>query len=88
METCETCGNRYGRPMLIHIAGKQHIFDCFECAIQAVAPRCENCNVPIIGHGLEVASALYCSAHCSRMKGEKGLCDHLEGHVDSTRWSA
>jgi hypothetical protein len=30
-----------------------HTFDCFECAIAALAPECEKCGVKIIGHGLE-----------------------------------
>jgi hypothetical protein len=73
--------------MMVRVAGVDHHFDCFECAIQALAPRCTNCGVPIVGHGVEVDSTTYCSAHCGRIRGERGLCDHTETKVDTTQWS-
>ena len=83
---CETCGNRYEYPMTIHIQGKSHLFDCFECAIQSLAPRCTSCGVPVIGHGVEVDQIIYCSAHCSRLHGERGLCDHRTSRIETAIW--
>jgi hypothetical protein len=31
-------------------AGARHVFDSFECAIQAMAPVCEHCHCRVIGH--------------------------------------
>jgi hypothetical protein len=75
---CETCGNSYLIPLKIVVGNQEHVFDCFECAIHLLAPRCFNCGVSVIGHGVEVDRAIYCSAHCGRSRGEQGLCDHSE----------
>src|SRR5690554_4962574 len=60
MGKCDACGNHYDKSFDVTIQGKTYTFDSFECAIHSVAPRCEHCAVPIIGHGLERAAA--CSA--------------------------
>lgn len=53
MARCETCGNDYDKAFEITAAGESHIFDSFECAIQAMAPECAHCGCKIIGHGIE-----------------------------------
>ena len=53
IQTCEVCGNEYDKPLEIVTNGISHYFDCFECAIHALAPRCEHCGCRIIGHGHE-----------------------------------
>src|SRR5215208_2139109 len=40
MHECEVCGNDYDKPMEITVRGETHYFDCFECAIHALAPQC------------------------------------------------
>jgi hypothetical protein len=45
------------------VGGERHVFDSFECAIHAVAPRCEHCECRIIAHGIGAGDALYCGAH-------------------------
>ena len=39
MASCEVCGNEYDRTMQIIVGGERHVFDSFECAIHAIAPR-------------------------------------------------
>jgi hypothetical protein len=39
MAKCEVCGNGYDQSFSISAAGKQHVFDSFECAIHALAPK-------------------------------------------------
>ena len=41
---CEVCGNRYDKAFEVRMGGKTHIFDSFECAIQALAPTCAHCG--------------------------------------------
>lgn len=53
MAQCEVCGNEYDKAVEIVIAGRHHLFDSFECAIHALAPRCAHCGCRIIGHGVE-----------------------------------
>jgi hypothetical protein len=77
-EPCETCGNRYPRSFEVRMEGESYVFDCFECAIQRLAPRCLNCGVVIMGHGLEASGSMYCCAHCARSAGVNGLLDHVE----------
>jgi ribosome-binding protein aMBF1 (putative translation factor) len=75
MSQCEVCGNDYDKAMEITIAGASHVFDSFECAIHALAPRCKRCGVTIAGHGIEVDGAFYCCAHCAEKTGAEGLQD-------------
>ncbi|MDQ4051198.1 MAG: hypothetical protein M3237_00660 [Actinomycetota bacterium] len=66
MATCEVCGNDYDKSFEVVAAGERHIFDSFECAIHRIAPICEHCQCPVIGHGTEVGGRFYCCAHCAR----------------------
>jgi hypothetical protein len=64
---CEVCGNEYERAFSIRTAsGEAHVFDSFECAIQALAPRCAHCDCRVIGHGVEERGTIYCCSHCAR----------------------
>jgi hypothetical protein len=78
MFRCETCGNSYDKSFTVHIAHEEHAFDCFECAIAALAPRCFRCKTPIIGHGVEINEQVFCSAHCAKVEGLKGVCDRFD----------
>ena len=51
-------------------SGGSHTFDSFECAIHALAPACEYCNVKVIGHGIEANDSFYRCAHC--VHGRRG----------------
>ncbi len=73
--TCEVCGNEYDKAFEVHVDGKSHVFDCLECAIQALAPVCANCGCRIIGHGMEAGGSFYCCAHCASESGVRGLQD-------------
>lgn len=77
MAVCESCGNDYDKAFQVTMNGKTHTFDSFECAIQALAPRCGACGVPIVGHGLESAGAFFCCHHCAERKGVEGLKDRV-----------
>jgi hypothetical protein len=66
MARCETCGNDYYDAFEVLMRGKLHTFDCFECAIQLLAPACAHCGCSIIGHGVERDKIFYCCDHCAR----------------------
>lgn len=72
---CETCGNTYDKTFKVRVGDSEHTFDCFECAIQKMAPTCAHCNTRIIGHGVEEEGLIYCCAHCARHEGSTGLKD-------------
>jgi hypothetical protein len=69
MGKCETCGNEYEKSFEIKREGQSHVFDCFECAIQALAPVCTHCGCRIIGHGVEASDRYFCGAHCAKEQG-------------------
>jgi nitrite reductase/ring-hydroxylating ferredoxin subunit len=71
----DVCGNDYDEAFRITQAGKRMTFDSFECAIPAMAPRCAHCKCPVIGHGVQDGSTVYCCAHCARQSGVKGVND-------------
>lgn len=74
---CATCGNEYDKMIEITHHGKTDYFDCFECAIHAVAPKCAACGLHVIGHGVEIDNLIFCSAHCTRKLGKVGISDRV-----------
>ena len=78
MKTCETCGNTYDKAFEVSIGGTTHVFDSFQCAIQALAPRCVHCETAIIGHGVEARGQYFCCAHCARQHGVRDVVDRAQ----------
>jgi len=74
-QPCETCGNVYDKAFQVVLNGRTHVFDCFECAIQLLAPQCHHCGCRIIGHGLEENGHYYCCAHCAHHEGAERVTD-------------
>ena len=74
-QPCELCGNEYDKAFEVHMAGKTHVFDSFECAISSLAPHCTACDCRIIGHGMEKDGKLFCCAHCAASKGVNEMVD-------------
>lgn len=74
---CECCGNEYDKPLEIVVNGISHYYDCFECAIHMLAPRCGHCGCRIIGHGLEAAGQNFCCAHCAAKQGVTAMVDRV-----------
>jgi len=68
MAKCVVCGNEYENAFQITMRDKTFTFDCFECAIHALAPTCANCGVRVIGHGVEQNGNIFCCDHCARSK--------------------
>jgi hypothetical protein len=78
MARCEVCGNEYDKAFtlsFVHEPNERHTFDSFECAVHALAPRCEHCGCRIIGHGHEADGSYYCCAHCAAQVGVQELVD-------------
>ncbi|XPP25477.1 MAG: hypothetical protein ACNYNX_07400 [Leucobacter sp.] len=75
MKTCDTCGNSYDKTFTVTRGEVSGTFDSFECAVQAMAPECDNCGCRILGHGVESEGQMYCCAHCAREEGEYELVD-------------
>lgn len=78
MAVCEQCGNDYDKAFTVNLSdGSEHTFDCFECAIERTAPRCENCGVRILGHGLEAEGRYFCCHSCAEKVGYPALKDRV-----------
>ena len=75
---CEVCGNEYDKSFEVVAGGRHHVFDSFECAIQALAPRCAHCGCRVIGHGVEASGKTFCCAHCAQATGVHGLQDRAQ----------
>jgi hypothetical protein len=78
MARCDVCGNEYDKTMEITKDGETHVFDSFECAVHAIAPRCDHCGCKIIGHGIESNGSMFCCAHCATQSGVRGARDRVE----------
>lgn len=77
MGRCETCGNEYDKTFELVMDGASHTFDSFECAIEAMAPRCGHCGCRIIGHGVEAAGRFFCCANCAESAGVHEMRDRV-----------
>jgi len=77
MDKCENCGNTYDKAFTVIMAGKQHIFDSFECAINQLAPHCAHCGTRVIGHGVEANNQIFCCAHCAHGENIQELKDRV-----------
>jgi len=75
MAKCDVCGNDYDKSFVVSQGGRAQTFDCFECAIHALAPSCAHCGCKVIGHGVEQGGTFYCCAHCARHAGVEGVAD-------------
>jgi hypothetical protein len=75
MARCDVCGNDYDKAFSVTQSGRTMTFDSFECAINAMAPRCAHCDCRVIGHGVEVSGNIYCCAHCAKQEGAHGVAD-------------
>jgi hypothetical protein len=84
MARCEGCGNDYDKSFVIRSSGAEHVFDCFECAIHALAPRCAHCGCAVIGHGVESEGRVFCGAHCAGETGVHGLRDRADRPAPDT----
>ena len=72
---CEVCGNTYDKAFEVMAKGSAHTFDCFECAIHALAPTCAHCGCRVVGHGMEKEGRVYCCAHCAKVSGVSEMRD-------------
>ncbi|WP_370617881.1 glycosyltransferase family 2 protein [Mumia sp. Pv 4-285] len=78
MATCSVCGNQYDGAFTITTADDEtRVFDSFECAIHALAPRCAHCGCAVVGHGQQVGGDVYCCAHCARESTGADLADRV-----------
>jgi hypothetical protein len=75
MSRCEVCGNDYDKSFEVIVSGQPHVFDSFECAIHALAPRCSHCGCRIVGHGVEAQGEVFCCANCAVQAGVTGMKD-------------
>lgn len=75
MKKCDTCGNVYDKAFEVTMNGRSYIFDSFECAIEALAPRCTHCHCRIIGHGVEQDDTIFCCANCAHNVGAQEVQD-------------
>ena len=75
MAICATCGNDYDKAFTVTRGAESATFDSFECAVHGMAPTCDHCGCRILGHGVEIASEMYCCAHCARESGHAEVVD-------------
>jgi hypothetical protein len=76
MAVCEVCGNNYDKSFVVIMDNRSHTFDSFECAMHALAPKCDHCGCKIIGHGIEGDEGrFFCCAHCAAEMGVAGVAD-------------
>jgi hypothetical protein len=63
--SCEVCGNTEGQCFEVHLGGERHVFDSFECALDALTPKCAQCGCTFVGHGVQLGNTIYCGYDCA-----------------------
>lgn len=61
---CEMCGNSGCQCFEVQVGGERHVFDSFECALDALSPVCAYCGSPFVGQGVLYGGLRYCSNNC------------------------
>lgn len=77
MARCYVCGNDYDKAFEVKMNGNSYTFDSFECAVHALAPKCDQCGVKIAGHGIEADGKFFCCAHCAEEAGVQEAKDRV-----------
>jgi hypothetical protein len=77
--SCASCANHYDKAFTVTTYdGEEAIFDSVECAIAWIAPTCAECNIRILGHGVESDAGIFCCANCAEMAGDERLVDRAK----------
>ncbi len=66
MSRCEVCGNEFTKPVTVSWNGQQKTVDSFECAVQALAPRCDYCGQPVMNQSVQGEAPHYCCSVCEQ----------------------
>ena len=75
MKMCEVCDGQVQNNLQIIIGEKSHHFDCFECAIQVLAPKCNRCGCRILGRGHSRQGKFFCDSHCAWYSNPHSVTD-------------
>lgn len=69
LRVCLNCGNSHDPLMTITYGRLSGEFDCFACAINALAPRCTLCGQPVTEHVTVIDQDVYCG-NCAALAQE------------------
>jgi hypothetical protein len=72
MPQCETCGNHDAKAFAVVMGDAAYVFDSFECAIHALAPRCGTCGLVVVRRAVEMGGQTFCGVDCARGPAERG----------------
>jgi NAD-dependent SIR2 family protein deacetylase len=69
MKRDEIRDHRYPHSFQRIVADGAHIFDHFDCAINGVVPRCNQCGNLVLRPRLVEAGRIFCSERCALESG-------------------
>ena len=87
MRSCRKCGQPAQVPVSIRTGdGPSYTFDCFDCAIEMVAPRCPECRRAYLGRPVTSGEHRFCSTACSQRRQVREAWSPAqgEGSIDGT----
>jgi len=62
---CETCSNEAEKLFEVIVCGQSHAYDSFQCAVMAMAHRCDFCGLSISTPVMEHNGRHFCSSSCA-----------------------
>jgi hypothetical protein len=87
MRSCKKCGHAASTPVLVGIGdGPEYTFDCFECAIDTLAPRCPECGSVYLDRAVTFGGAQFCSKACAQRRQVREAWSPArgDGSIDGT----
>lgn len=69
MKVCRKCHLPARLPLTVQLdQGPKYTFDCFDCAIETLAPRCPECGRVYLGRPVTYAKQQFCSTACAQRR--------------------
>lgn len=87
VKPCKKCGQLAQVPVIVQIGQRpQYTFDCLECAIETLGPRCTECGQVYLGRPVEIGGQRFCSAACAQRRQVREAWSPArgEGSIDGT----
>ncbi len=69
VKPCRKCGRASEVPVTVQFdSGPQYTFDCFDCAVETLAPRCPECGRVYLGRPVPFGDQHFCSTECAQRR--------------------
>lgn len=87
VRSCRKCGQAAEIPVTVQVGdGSEYTFDCFDCAVETLAPRCPECGRVYSGRPVAFGEHRFCSSRCAERRQTRAAWSSArgDGKIDPT----